>query len=186
MASPTFFKIHAKSASTALLCTLAIVSSLSANEAKSPSAKLAELGIELAGPSKAVANYQPAVRSGNLVFVAGTIARGSDGKFITGKLGENMSTEDGYQTARLATIALLSSLRSEIGDLDKVERFLRIDGFVNCAGDFEQQSLVINGCSDLLVEVFGERGRHSRTAIGANALPFGAPVEIAAIVQVSE
>ncbi|MDQ8185577.1 RidA family protein [Pelagicoccus sp. SDUM812002] len=144
------------------------------------------LGIELPPASKSVANYVPAVRSRNMIYLAGAIAKGPDNKFIKGKLGEDFTVDEGYQSARLVSIALLSALVAEIGDLDRVERIVRVEGFVNCTSDFEEQSLVINGCSDLLVEVFGEKGRHSRMAVGAQSLPFGAPVEIAAIVQLKE
>lgn len=152
----------------------------------SPGERLKSLGIELPSASKSVANYLPAVRTGNLVFLAGAIAKGPDNQFVKGKLGRDLSVEDGYQTARLVSISLLAALKAEIGDLEKVERIVRVEGFVNCTSDFEEQSLVINGCSDLLVEVFGEKGRHSRIAIGAQSLPFGAPVEISAIVQVRD
>ncbi len=152
----------------------------------SPMQKLESLGIELPPASKSVANYVPAVRSGDLVYLAGAIAKGPDNKFITGKLGENVTVEEGYQSARLVSISLISALLAEIGDLEKVEQIVRVEGFVNCTSDFQDQSLVINGCSDLLVEVFGEKGRHSRIAIGAQSLPFGAPVEISAIVRVKD
>ncbi|WP_309022862.1 RidA family protein [Pelagicoccus sp. SDUM812002] len=152
----------------------------------SPEQKLKALGIELPPASKSVANYVPAVRSRNMIYLAGAIAKGPDNKFIKGKLGEDFTVDEGYQSARLVSIALLSALVAEIGDLDRVERIVRVEGFVNCTSDFEEQSLVINGCSDLLVEVFGEKGRHSRMAVGAQSLPFGAPVEIAAIVQLKE
>lgn len=148
--------------------------------------KLASLGIELPSTNPPVANYVPAVRSGNLVFLAGAIAKDENGKFHQGKLGVDLDVDEGYRVARKVGVALLASLMMEIGDLDKVERIVRVEGFVNCGPDFEKQSLVINGCSDLLVEVFGEKGKHARLAIGANALPFGAPVEIAAIVEVKE
>lgn len=154
----------------------------SAND--SPTERLADLGIDLSPGSKSLANYQPAVRSGNLIYLAGAIAKGPDGKFIKGKLGQDLNVDEGYQSARLASIGLLSALLGEIGDIDKVERFVKVEGFVNCTADFEEQSLVINGCSDLLVEVFGEKGKHARIAIGAQSLPFGAPVEISAIVQI--
>ncbi len=152
----------------------------------SPTERLAGLGIDLSPGSKSLANYEPAIRSGNLVYLAGAIAKGPDGKFLKGKLGRDLEVDEGYQSARLATIGLLSALLAEIGDLEKVERFVKVEGFVNCTADFEEQSLVINGCSDLLVEVFGENGRHARIAIGAQSLPFGAPVEISAIVQIKD
>lgn len=145
--------------------------------------KLADLGIVIPQANSPVANYVPATRSGNLVYLAGAIAKDENGAFIKGKLGESMSVEEGYQVSRKVGINLLAALMMEIGDLDKVKRIVKVEGFVNCAPDFEKQSQVINGCSDLLVEVFGERGRHARFAVGANALPFGAPVEIAAIVE---
>lgn len=148
--------------------------------------KLEELGIELPQTNPPVANYVPAVRSGNLVFLAGAIAKDENGKFHKGKLGDDMEVEEGYEVARKVGIALLTSLLMEIGDLDKVERIVCVEGYVNSSSDFEKQSLVINGCSDLFVEVFGEKGKHARLAIGANSLPFGAPVEIAAIVEVRD
>lgn len=148
--------------------------------------KLEELGITITKGSAPVANYLPAVRSGNTIYLAGAIAKNEDGKFITGKVGSDMDVDEAYQVARKVGIALLTSLMTELGDLDKVERIVKVEGFVNCGHDFEKQSLVINGCSDLFVEVFGEKGRHARIAIGANSLPFGAPVEISAIIEVSE
>ncbi|MDQ8179255.1 RidA family protein [Pelagicoccus sp. SDUM812005] len=169
-----------------LVSTLSLLAASHLRSEPSAHQRLAALGIELPPASKSVANYQPAVRSGDLVFLAGAIAKGPDQQFIKGKLGSDFSVEDGYQTARLVSIALLAALKAEIGDLDKVERIVRIEGFVNCTSDFEQQSLVLNGCSDLLVEVFGEKGRHSRIAIGAQSLPFGAPVEISAIVKIKD
>lgn len=164
---------------------LTLILSLSV-QASETATKLEALGIELASGNPPVANYLPAVRSGNLVYLAGAIAKDEDGNFYQGKLGSDTNVEEGYQVARKVGIALLSSLMMEIGDLDKVERIVRVEGYVNCSAEFEKQSLVINGCSDLFVEVFGEKGKHARLAIGANALPFGAPVEIAAIVEVSD
>lgn len=165
-------------------CTFATYGvSLFAGEADD---KLAALGIELPKLTTPVANYRPAVRSGNLVFLAGAIARDREGKFVRGKVGDDMSIDDACQTARTVGVSLLAALLLKIGDLDKVERIVKVEGFVNCASDFDQQSLVINGCSDLLVEVFGAKGAHARYAVGVNSLPFGAPVEISAIVQVSD
>lgn len=157
-----------------------------ASSKDSPEQRLKALGIELPAVSKSVANYQPAIRSGNLVFLSGSIAKGPNNQFIKGKLGKNFTVEEGYQTARLVSISLLAALLSEIDDLDQVERIVKVEGFVNCTPDFEEHSLVINGCSDLFVDVFKERGRHSRIAIGASSLPFGAPVEISAIVEIKQ
>ncbi|MBD5780530.1 RidA family protein [Pelagicoccus sp. NFK12] len=181
------FPSYSKTFTQALYVSIfSILTATLLHSQSSPGERLKALGIELPPASKSVANYQPAVRSGNLVFLAGAIAKGPDNQFIKGKLGYDFSVEDGYQTSRLVSIALLAALKAEIGDLDKVERIVRVEGFVNSTPDFEQQSLVINGCSDLLVEVFGEKGRHSRIAIGAQSLPFGAPVEISAIIQVRD
>ncbi len=145
--------------------------------------RLAALGIDLQPAAAPVANYVPAVRAGDLVFLAGAIAKDGNGAFFKGKLGQDTSVEDGYKVARAVGVTLLAALLAEIGDLDRVERIVKVEGFVNCSPDFTQQSQVLNGCSDLFVAVFGDRGRHARFAVGANALPFGAPVEISAIVQ---
>lgn len=146
-------------------------------------ARLAALGIELQSAAAPVANYVPAATAGDLVFLAGAIAKDENGAFIKGKLGQDTTVEEGYKVARKVGVNLLAALLMEIGDLDRVERIVKVEGFVNCAPDFTQQSQVINGCSDLLVEVFGDRGRHARFAVGASSLPFGAPVEISAIIQ---
>lgn len=168
------------------LSILASCLSFVAHAETSPKDKLAELGIVLQTANAPVANYLPAVRSGNTVYLAGAIAKDENGKFYSGKVGQDLTVEEGYDVARKVGIALLTALMTEIGDLDKVERIVKVEGFVNCGADFEKQSLVINGCSDLLVEVFGDKGRHSRIAIGAASLPFGAPVEISAIVIVKD
>lgn len=147
---------------------------------------LLDLGIELSKASAPVANYVPAARSGNLVFLAGAIAKDSNGSFIKGKIGQDLTVEEGYEVARKVGVALLGSLLSEIGDLDKVVRIVKVEGFVNCGPEFEKQSLVINGASDLLVQVFGDKGKHARFAVGVSSLPFGAPVEISAIVEIAD
>ncbi|MBC2605311.1 RidA family protein [Pelagicoccus albus] len=169
--------------SLALLCLAAAPSGLSIAE---PAKKLEELGITLSSGPLPVANYVPAARAGNMVYLAGAIAKDENGKFYRGKVGDDLTVDEGYEVARKVGISLISSLMRELGDLDKVKRIVRVEGFVNCGPDFEKQSLVINGCSDLLVEVFGEKGRHARIAIGASSLPFGAPVEISAIVEVED
>ena len=152
--------------------------------AASPEARLAELGLTLPAPSSAIANYVPAVRSGNLVFLAGQIARGPDGKFLTGKVGRDVTEAEAVAAARTCALQLLTALKAEIGDLAKVKRIVRVGGFVNCTDDFTTQPKVINGCSDLLVAVFGDKGRHARAAVGVNSLPVGAPVEIDLIAEV--
>lgn len=147
-------------------------------------AKLTALGLTLPAVSAPVANYVPAVRSGNLVYLAGHIPRGADGKVIKGKVGRGSTVEDANAAARLTTLALLATLKKEIGDLNKVKRIVRVGGFVNAAEDFESQPQVLNGCSDLLVALFGDRGRHARAAIGAGSLPLGAIVEIEMVVEI--
>ena len=148
-------------------------------------AALERLGIELPTPAPPVANYVRAVRTGNLVFLAGHGPRKSDGGYVTGKVGEaGLSVEEGYEAARLTAISLLASLRAEIGSLDKVRRIVRVFGMVNSMPEFTEQPAVINGASDLLVEVFGDNGKHARAAVGMVSLPIGIAVEIEMIVEV--
>jgi enamine deaminase RidA (YjgF/YER057c/UK114 family) len=145
--------------------------------------RLQELGITIPSPGRPVANYVGAVRTGDLVFVSGHGPRHPDGT-ITGKLGRDLSVEQGYEAARWCMLACLASLQAEIGDLDRVERIVKLLGMVNCTEDFGEQPRVINGASDLLVSLFGERGRHARSAVGMQALPGGIAVEIEMIVEV--
>jgi enamine deaminase RidA (YjgF/YER057c/UK114 family) len=146
--------------------------------------KIKELGIELIPPTKPMANYVKAVRSGNLVFLAGHGPTRADGTNISGKVGKELTVDQGIEAARITAISLLSSLKNEIGDLNKVKRIVKVNGWVNCNSEFTDQPKVINGCSDLLVQVFGEKGKHARAALGANALPMGIAVEIEMIVEV--
>ena len=147
-------------------------------------ARLKELGITLPEQPKPVANYVPAVRVGNLLFVSGH-GPYNDGKIsMAGKLGRDLTVEEGYQVARTVAMNCLSSIRMELGSLDKVKRFVKLLGMVNCTEDFKEQPKVINGCSDLLVELFGEAGKHARSAVGMQALPFEIPVEIEMVVEV--
>ena len=147
--------------------------------------RLAKLGIELSKPSAPVANYVKAVTTGNLVFLSGHGPRKPEGGFVLGKLGADLTVDEGYAAARLTAIDLLGTLAAEIGDLDRVERIVKVTGMVNSDPQFTDQSKVINGCSDLLVEVFGERGRHARAAIGMASLPLGFAVEIEMIVEIA-
>ena len=149
-----------------------------------PEGRLRALGIELPTPRAPVANYVRTVRTGNLVFTSGHIPVKADGSFVQGKLGRELAIEDGYRAARLTTIGLLASLKAEIGDLSKVRRVVKVTGMVNSDPGFTDQSKVINGCSDLLVEVFGERGRHARAAVGMASLPLGVAVDIEMIGEV--
>jgi enamine deaminase RidA (YjgF/YER057c/UK114 family) len=148
-------------------------------------ARLRELGIGLPEPPPPVANYVRAVRAGNLVFLSGHGTReGGEYRYL-GKLGRDLTTEEGYRAARLVMLNCLASLKEEIGDLDRVKRIVKLLGMVNSAPDFIQQPQVINGASDLLVAVFGpERGTHARSAVGMGSLPMGMSVEIEMIVEV--
>jgi enamine deaminase RidA (YjgF/YER057c/UK114 family) len=146
--------------------------------------KLKDLNIELFAPPKPLANYVRAVRTGNLVYLAGHGPTKADGSNITGKLGKDMTVEQGYEAARQTGIALLSSLKGEIGDLNKVKRIVKVLGMVNCTPEFTDQPKVINGFSDLMVAVFGEKGKHARSAVGMISLPNGIAVEVEMIVEV--
>jgi enamine deaminase RidA (YjgF/YER057c/UK114 family) len=177
-----FFLLRTGVVCLALLSSLQVASAAAA--ASSVEEKLTALGLALPSTSSPVANYVPAVRSGSLIFLAGHIPRGTDGKVITGKVGRDATEKDANAAARQATLALLATLKKEIGDLGKVKRIVRVGGFVNATDDFQGQSGVINGCSDLLVALFGDRGRHARAAIGVASLPLGAVVEIEMVVEV--
>ena len=146
--------------------------------------RLNELGIELATPRPPQANYVSAVRTGNLVFLSGTGPYLPDGGLVNGKVGGELTVEQGYAAARWAMLALLANLQAELGDLERVARVVKLLGMVNCTVDFTRQPEVINGASDLLVEVFGERGRHARSAVGMFALPRNIAVEIEMVVEV--
>jgi len=148
--------------------------------------RIGELGIELGEPYKPVANYLSSVRSGNLVFMSGAGPQMPDGEYIIGKVGGDLSIEEGYEAARLTGIVLLSALKDQIGDLNKVERIIKVKGMVNAGSSFTQHPAVINGISDLMVEVFGERGKHARAAVGMGSLPMNIACEIEMIVQVRE
>ena len=148
--------------------------------------KIKELGITLPGGKAPVGNYVPTVRTGNLLYLSGVgPAPGPDGTIPTGKVGQDLTMEQGYEAARLVGINLLARLKDALGDLDKVERIVKLLSMVNASPDFTQTPAVANGCSDLLVEVFGERGRHARSAVGMAALPNNIAVEIEMIVEVS-
>lgn len=168
-----------------ILCLLAtLLLTGKALIATSPEEKLKELGIELPIPAKSIANYVGATRMGSVVFLSGHIPRKADGSLVVGKIGADLSVEDGYYAARLCGVGLLATLKAEIGDLSKVKSILKVFGMVNATDSFTGHSQVINGCSDLLVEIFGEKGRHARAASGFSSLPLGSAVEVEMIVQV--
>ncbi|WBU61573.1 RidA family protein [Paracoccus albus] len=147
-------------------------------------ARLAELEIDLPDALAPVANYVPYQRSGNLLFISGQISNGPDG-LIKGKLGANMDVASGAAAARSCGLGLLAQARAALGSLDKVTRVVKLTAFVNSTPDFGDQPEVVNGCSDLMVEVFGDAGRHARAAVSAPALPRGVAVEIEAIFEVA-
>ena len=151
-----------------------------------PEAKLEKLGLELTTPSTPVANYVHAVRTGNLIFLAGKGPTTAEGERITGKLGADLTVEEGYEAARRVGVAQLSVLKAELGKLNKVKRILKVLGMVNATADFTDQPKVVNGYSDLMVEVFGERGKHARAAVGMGSLPSNIAVEVEMIVEVEE
>ena len=147
-------------------------------------ARLAELHIALPAPPQPVASYIPAVRAGDLLFLSGT-GPFKDGKVAyTGKLGKDLTVEQGYEAARLTLLNALAIVRQELGTLDRVVRIVRLSGHVASAEGFTQQPAVINGASDLLVQIFGEAGRHARLALGAAELPLNMAIELELILQV--
>ena len=152
-----------------------------AQDVYDPEARLRTLGLTLPTAAAPIANYVRAVRTGNLVFLAG---HGECANATTGKVGRDVSLDSAYASARRVGLCLLSSLKNEIGDLRKVKRVVRVFGMVNALPDFADHPKVINGCSDLLVSVFGERGRHARAAVGMASLPNGISVEIEMVVEV--
>lgn len=150
-----------------------------------PEKKLEELGITLPEASSPVANYVNAVTTdGKVLFLAGKGPKQADGTYITGKVGQDLTVEEGYAAARLTAINQLAVLKAELGDLNRVKRVVKVLGMVNCAPDFGDQPEVVNGFSDLMVEVFGERGKHARSAVGMGSLPRGIAVEVEAIVEI--
>jgi len=148
--------------------------------------KLAQMGLTLPPPGPPAGNYIGAVRVGNLLFVSGHGPRRADGKYITGKVGRDVTTEQAYEAARLVMLNCLTSAKRELGDLDRIKRIVKLLGMVNCTEDFTEHPRVINGASDLLVELYGEHGRHARSAVGMQQLPMNIPVEVEMIVEVSD
>lgn len=146
-------------------------------------ATLVAKGITLPDAPAPAANYVPFVQSGNLIFVSGQISADESG-LITGRLGDELSVEQGAAAARRCGLALIAQLRAATGDLDRLVRVVKLTGFVNSTPDFTDQPKVINGCSDLMVEIFGDAGRHARAAVSAPALPLGVAVEIEAIFEI--
>lgn len=148
--------------------------------------RLSELGVKLPAPSAPAANYVPFVISGRHVYISGQVTAGASGLEYRGKLGDSFTVEQGQAAARLCALNILSQLNLACeGDLDRVTRCIRICGYVNATPDFTEHPAVINGASDFIVEVFGERGRHARAAVGVASLPFDVAVEIEAIFEIA-
>ena len=157
--------------------------SLAQNKKSDPETRLKELGITLIKPSAPVANYVKAVRVGNIIYLSGHGPDKPEGGLVMGKVGSDLTVEQAKEAARLTGISLLSTLKAEIGNLNKVKRIVKVLGMVNAIPTFENQPQVINGCSDLMVAVFGDKGRHARTSVGVASLPSNIPVEIEMIVE---
>ena len=152
----------------------------------SPDARLFELGITLPTPAAAVANYLPTLRTGNLLFVSGQIGFGPDGEIpVAGKVGEKVSPEEAKAAARLCAINVLAQVKASLGSLDKVVRVVRLGGFIAATPGFTGLPAIMNGASDLMVEVFGDAGRHARTTVGVASLPLDAPIEVEAVVEIA-
>ncbi|HXG22195.1 MAG TPA: RidA family protein [Methylomirabilota bacterium] len=158
----------------------------SAQQTSTPEQRLTELGLTLPAPTQPVANYVPAVRTGQLLFLAGHGPCGMPHEKAVGKVGRERTVEEGYEAARQTALCLLATAKAELGNLHKIARIVRVFGMVNAVDGFDQHPKVINGCSDLLVALFGERGKHARAAVGMASLPFNWTVEIEMLVEVAE
>lgn len=148
--------------------------------------KIKELGITLGEVSPPVANYVNSVRTGNLIFLSGKGPMKPDGTYVTGKVGTDLSIEEGYEAGRLTAIEQLAVLKADLGDLNKVKRVVKVLGMVNCGPDFSDQPKVVNGYSDLMVAVFGDKGKHARAAVGMVGLPSNIAIEVEMIVEVED
>ena len=148
--------------------------------------RLEELGIELPPPATPVANYVTTVHTGNLVFTSGHGPGDGEGKIYKSQLGTDATIENGYESARQVALGLISTLKHALGDLDRIKRVVKVVGFVNSSADFIDQPAVVNGASDLFVEVFGDKGKHARSAVGMSQLPGGIPVEVEMVVEIED
>ena len=147
-------------------------------------ARLASLGIALPEAPNPVANYVPSCLTGNLLFISGQISKAADGSIATGRLGAGMTVEQGRAAARLSALAVLAQAKAAIGGLDRISQIVRLTGYVNAAPEFTEHPQVLNGASDLMVEVLGDKGRHTRVAVGVSSLPLGCAVEIDALIVI--
>ncbi len=155
-------------------------------QAQSPEERLAQLGITLPAAPAPAANYVNAVRAGNLLFLAGKGPSYPDGSRITGKLGQDLTVEQGYEAAKSVAIAHMAVLKSELGDLGKVKRIVKVLGMINSMPDFTDHSKVMNGYSDMMAEIFVEKGKHARSSVGMCSLPFNIAVEVEVVVEVED
>ncbi|MEI8110263.1 MAG: RidA family protein [Chitinophagia bacterium] len=155
-------------------------------QAQTPEEKLQTAGYSLTKVTAPVANYVNVVRTGNLLFLAGKGPIQPDGKYVTGKLGKDLTIEQGYAAAQLTALAQLSVLKDYLGSLSRVKQIVKVLGLVNCTETFADQPKVVNGFSDIMVLAFGDKGKHARSAIGTNALPFGMAVEVELIVEIEK
>mgnify|MGYP001181156189 FL=1 len=146
--------------------------------------QLDRLGLTIPNPAKPAGSYKPCLIVDNIAYISGQGPLLEDGTFAKGVIGKDVDIETGQKHAQRCGLAILSALKNEVGDLDKVEQLMKITGFVNCISDFTQQPSIINGCSDLMKEVFGDKGVHARAAVGVNSLPLGFTVEIEAIFKI--
>jgi enamine deaminase RidA (YjgF/YER057c/UK114 family) len=167
-----------------LIFAIATLLFLNSVAAQTPEEKLKILNIVLPAPSSPVANYVKFVRTGNLIFLSGHGPAKADGSYMTGKLGRDLSIEEGYAAAKQTGISLLATLKDAVGDLSKVKRIVKVLGMVNGTDSFIDQPKVINGFSDLMVAVFGNKGKHARSAVGMASLPMNMAVEIEMVVEV--
>ena len=149
-------------------------------------ARLAQLGIALPTPPTAVANYVPFILAGDLLFISGQISKATDGTLVAGQLGAGVSIETGVAAARICALNILAQAKSALGELDRIAQVVRVTGFVNAVPGFASHPQVVNGASDLFVEVLGDKGRHTRAAVGASGLPMNATVEVDAILRVTK
>jgi len=152
--------------------------------AQTPEERLAKLGLTLPAASAPAANYVNVVRTGNLLYLAGKGPTAPDGQWITGKLGLDVTIQDGYEAAKSVALAHIAVLKNELGDLSKVKRIVKVNGYVNSTPDFIEQPKVMNGYSDMMVAVFGDQGKHARSSVGVCALPMNIAVEVEVIVEV--
>jgi enamine deaminase RidA (YjgF/YER057c/UK114 family) len=148
-------------------------------------ARLAELGITLPEAPNPVANYVPYAIAGNLLFISGQVSKGADGKVVTGALGADVTVEAGQEAARLCALNILAQAKAALGSLDRIAQVVRLTGFVNATAAFTDHPKVVNGASDLFVEVLGDKGRHTRAAVGVSSLPLGSAVEVDAIIAIA-